>query len=292
MSEAKRRSKSGEQKPLLERLERIIHKVQSQAYEKEGSAWSLLHKEVSRQCIDAFERKAPVVWTTSYVFPMELIAAAGLIPFDFEIYAGILSGANQAPAALREADRASAPQDTCTIHRIALGGALQKQFPQPDILVSTSHYCDGKPKTNEIMADLYGVEYCLLDMPLPEVPAAKGYLESQLRDIFEKLCAIGGKKPDESLLVEPIRRFNEMTVQLKRVNRLRMESPSPRIENNRGFAIGFLASLLYATPKRQRSLRRWPMNSNAPSHQEPCRRSPYGFCGSWRARRMTTIFSM
>jgi benzoyl-CoA reductase/2-hydroxyglutaryl-CoA dehydratase subunit BcrC/BadD/HgdB len=223
--------------------------MHNRTFEREGAAWSLLFREISRQGIAAFERQAPVVWTTSYVFPMELIVASGLIPVDFELYAGLMSAANQTASTLRAADRASVPQDTCTIHRIAIGAALLEQLPRPDILVSTSHYCDGKPKTNEFMAGQYGVEYHLLDMPLEDTPAAREYLKSQLWAVFERLCALGGKRPDEGLLVEPIRHFNEMTRCLQSVNRIRMESPSPLLPENRGFTLNFMTSLLYGTPQ-------------------------------------------
>jgi len=235
--------------PTFERILRFIHQFQSRVFQEEGSSRSLLFREVSRQGIEAFERRAPVVWTTSYVFPMEFIAALGLIPVDFEIYAGLMSAANQAGPLLGAADRAGIPQDTCTIHRIAMGAALLDQLPRPDILVSTTHYCDGKAKTNEFMAHHYGVEYLLLDMPFQDDPASREYLESQLLGIFRRLCEVAGKEPDEALLVGPIRHFNEMTRCLRRVNRIRQGSPSPPIPNNGGFTLSFMGSLLFGTPQ-------------------------------------------
>lgn len=235
--------------PTFERILRFVHQIQGRLFEEEGSARSLLFREISRQGVEAFERRAPVVWTTSYVFPMEFIAALGLIPVDFEIYAGLMSAANQTASILGAADRAGIPQDTCTIHRIAMGAALLDQLPRPDILLSTTHYCDGKAKTNELMAHHYGVEYLLLDMPLQDSEPARDYLESQLRAIFRRLCELVGTTPDEGLLSGPVRHFNEMTRCLKRVNRIRQESPTPLIPNNGGFTLSFMNSLLYGTPQ-------------------------------------------
>ncbi len=234
--------------PTFERILHFIHQIQGRLFEEDGSPRSLLFREISRQGIEAFERRAPVVWTTSYVFPMEFIAALGLVPVDFEIYAGLMSAANQTPSILGAADRAGIPQDTCTIHRIAMGAALLDQLPRPDILVSTTHYCDGKAKTNEFMAHHYGAEYLLLDMPLQDTRPAREYLESQLRAIFRRLCELVGTAPDESLLSGPVRHFNEMTRCLKRVNRIRQESPTPLIPNNGGFTLSFMNTLLYGTP--------------------------------------------
>ncbi len=234
--------------PTFERILRFIYRIQGRLFEEEGSARSLLFREISRQGIEAFERRAPVVWTTSYVFPMEFIAALGLIPVDFEIYAGLMSAANQTGPILGAADRAGIPQDTCTIHRIAMGAALLDQLPRPDILLSTTHYCDGKAKTNEFMAHHYGVEYLLLDMPLEDSKPAREYLECQLRAIFRRLCEMVEREPDERLLAGPVRHFNEMTRCLRRVNRIRQESPTPLIPNNGGFTLSFMNTLLHGTP--------------------------------------------
>lgn len=249
MSRPRQSRRSPRKATTFERILRILHQMHKRTFQREGGAWSLLFQEIGRQGIEAFEHRAPVVWTTSYVFPMELITASGLIPVDFELYAGLMSAANQTAFTLREADRISVPQDTCTVHRIAMGAALLDQLPRPDILVSTSHYCDGKAKTNEFMADHYGVKYLLLDMPLEDTAAARAYLESQLWAIFEGLCDLSGKRADERLLVEPIRHFNEMTRYLQKVNRIRMESPSPLLPGNRGFTLNFMATLLYGSPQ-------------------------------------------
>jgi benzoyl-CoA reductase/2-hydroxyglutaryl-CoA dehydratase subunit BcrC/BadD/HgdB len=249
MARPNRQSGARRNIPTFERILRVIHQVQARAFEREGQARSLLFREIARQALAAFEREAPVVWTSAYAFPMEFINGLGLLPVDFEIYAGLLSSANQSPHLLEAADSIGLPQDTCTIHRIAVGAASLEQLPKPDLLVSTTHYCDGKAKTNEIMASLYGVDYLLLDMPLERTPQAKAYLEKQLWALFERLCAIAGKPVDEGILAAPVERFNEMTRVLKRINILRKGRPSPLLPNNGGFIFSFMAALLYGTHK-------------------------------------------
>ena len=243
-----RDSKTARKTLSFQRVLRVLHQFHGRRFEKEGAAWDLLFREVIGQGIQAFEREAPVVWTTSYVFPMEMIAGLGMIPVDFEIYAGLMSNANLSAQTLRAADRVSLPQDSCTVHRMALGAALLDLLPHPDILVSTTHYCDGKARTNEFMARHYGVDYLLLDMPFEDTPEAQAYLESQLRQIFRRLCELAGQEADESILKAPIRHFNEMTRHMRQVDDLRMESPSPVIPQNGGLTYGFITSLLYGTP--------------------------------------------
>jgi benzoyl-CoA reductase/2-hydroxyglutaryl-CoA dehydratase subunit BcrC/BadD/HgdB len=254
----KKRGDAGsiDEAPSFQRVMRVMHQLHRTRFEKSGAAWDLLHREITHQALDAFERRAPVVWTSSYAFPMEMIAGLGLIPIDFELCAGLMSSARLAASTLRAADRTGLPQDTCTIHRMAVGAALLDLLPAPDLLVSTSHYCDGKPKTNEFMAHRYGVEYLLLDTPMEDTPWARQYLEFQLRGVFRRLCDLAGREADEALLAEPVRHFNEMTRELQRVQLLRMERPSPPLAENRGFVFGFMTSLLYGTPHATEIYRR------------------------------------
>lgn len=232
----------------FQRILRFIQKNQGEAFKKAPNGRSLLYREVARCGVSAFEGKRPVVWTTSYVFPMEFIWGLGLLPVDFEIYAGLMSAANQGPRALKAADGWGLPQDTCTIHRIAVGAVLLEEFPKPDLLVSTTHYCDGKAKTNEIMARHYGVDYMLLDMPLEDGPEARHYVKEQLQLIFSRLCALAGKAPDQGLLGKPIYHFNQMTGYMRRVNELRKGRPAPFLPNNGCFDLHFMNTLLYGTP--------------------------------------------
>jgi benzoyl-CoA reductase/2-hydroxyglutaryl-CoA dehydratase subunit BcrC/BadD/HgdB len=251
-----RDAKSSKKAPSFQRVLGVLHQLHARRFERDGAAWDLLFQEITRQGVWAFERKAPVVWTTSYVFPMEMIAGLGLIPVDFELYAGLMSSAKLAPATLRAADRVSLPQDSCTVHRMAVGASVLDLLPRPDILVSTTHYCDGKARTNEFMAQRYGTEYLLLDMPFEETPAARTYLESQLRQVFRRLCEVAGREADESVLKSSIRHFNEMTRHLRRLNDMRAESPSPLIQDNRGVTFGFMTTLLYGTPHAAEVYRR------------------------------------
>ena len=232
----------------LKLIMRFIHRYQASVFKKEGSAWSFLFREVSRITVDAFERKAPVVWTTAYVFPMEMIWALGLIPVDFEILAGFLSAAYQTGPMLRASDRFGLPQDTCTVHRIAVGAALSDQLPRPDLIVTTTHYCDGKAKTNEIMAQRYGVEYLLVDMPLEDTEEARAYLKGQLLLVFERLSELAKIPCREEVLSEAVASFNDMTRYMRRANDLRKSTPCPFLPNNGGFILNFVGTLLYGSP--------------------------------------------
>lgn len=231
----------------LELIMKFIYRYQASTFKKEGSAWSFLFREVSRITLDAFERKAPVVWTTAYVFPMEMIWALGLIPVDFEILAGFLSAAYQSAPMLRASDKFGLSQDTCTVHRIAVGAAMSDQLPKPDLIISTTHYCDGKAKTNEIMAKKFGVDYLLVDMPMEQTEEARSYLKEQLKSIFERLCELAKRPCTEEILSEALNSFNEMSQHMRKANEIRKSTPCPFLPNNGGFILNFVGTMLHGS---------------------------------------------
>jgi len=149
--------------------------------------------------------------------------------------------------ALSLSEKLGLPGDTCSAHRIAMGATFGEMFPKPDLLATTTHYCDGKAKCNDYMSDHYEVDYLLLDVPSTQNDASLDYLEEQLRGIFERLCQLANRPFDESILCEPIRRFNQMTAHLLRANRFRRQRPAPRLPRNRGFNILFFSTLLFGT---------------------------------------------
>ena len=219
----------------------------SKKWDEQPSAWALLMKEVAGQVLRAYEPDTRVVWTSSYAFPLEMFRPLGLIPFDFELMAGLLTAGGLAEKAFSLSERLGLPGDTCSAHRIALGATFGDMFPQPDLLVSTTHLCDGKAKCNDYMADHYGIDYLLLDVPSCPDQTSLKYLEGQLQAIFKSLCDLAGHPDDEGMLLEPMARFNEMTTHFKRASGLRRQRPSPALPRNRGFNISFFSTLLFGT---------------------------------------------
>lgn len=213
------------------------------------NARAMLFKEFARLGLAAFEPKAKVVWTTSYSLPMVLYQPFGVVPFDFEYAAQQLVTAGGGASALEASNRLGYAVDTCSVHRVALGADELGLYPRPDLLVSTTHFCDGKPKCNEVFKEKYGVPFYLLDIPMERDRAALDYLEGQLRDVFDALCKLSGKMGDESLLVEPIKNYNRVLALMEEVYRLRRQRPSTYLPGNRGFTMNMLGSLLFGRPE-------------------------------------------
>ena len=117
---------------------------------KGPNARAMLFQAVGRLGLKAFAPGAKVVWTTAYALPMVLYQPFDVVPFDFE-FAGLdLVVGGKARECLGTSNRMGYPVDSCSAHRMALGGEELGLFPHADLLVSTTHFCDGKPKCNEV----------------------------------------------------------------------------------------------------------------------------------------------
>ena len=213
------------------------------------NARAMLYQEIGRLGLSAFEPGAKVVWTTSYALPPVLYQPFDVVPFDFE-YAGVfLAAGGRAAESIACSNRLGYPVDTCSVHRMALGAQELGLFPHADLLVSTTDFCDGKPKCNEIFKEKFQVPFHLIDIPLEKDKSALDYVEGQLRNLFIALCELSGKKEDESMLIEPIRNYNQVLGLMDEVNRLRRQKPAPYLPGNRAFTMGMVGNILFGRPE-------------------------------------------
>jgi len=213
---------------------------------KEGpNARAMVYREVGRLGLAAFKPGAKVVWTTTYCIPSLLYWPFGVVPFDFEFAAIQLTATGRAPRLLEQCNRLGYAVDTCSAHRVALGAEDLGLYPHADLLISTTHFCDGKPKSNEVFKEKYGVPYHLIDIPLERDTAALDYLEEQLRKVFLALCQLSNTPQDERILVPYIRNYNRVLTLMEEVNNLRKQKPAPFLPGNRGFTMSMNSTILY-----------------------------------------------
>jgi benzoyl-CoA reductase/2-hydroxyglutaryl-CoA dehydratase subunit BcrC/BadD/HgdB len=115
----------------------------------------------------------------------------------------------------------------CSFHRAALGASFNEYFPRPDILLTTSYYCDQKAKTNEILALLHGRESFLLYVPAEISRDSVAYVEKQLREVAARLGDIAGNRLDEDRLRETVRSSNRARRSHLRLLELLKHCPAP-----------------------------------------------------------------
>jgi benzoyl-CoA reductase/2-hydroxyglutaryl-CoA dehydratase subunit BcrC/BadD/HgdB len=173
-------------------------------------AFNRFNIEMAKIYLDAFEARKKVVWTSFYSFPMELIAAFDVAPFDFEIAANLVPVMDPDGSVniMSRAEEEGYSTDLCSFHRLAMGCQLLGYMPQADLLISSSYFCDGKARLNNLMADYHGKEAVTLDVPNRIDRESLDYVAGQLKEIAAKLEDVAGHKLDKDRLAQCVRECN------------------------------------------------------------------------------------
>jgi len=197
------------------------------AFREKGSAMALWLNEWARLVLRAYEPGNKVVYVSAYAFPMEILAAFDLVPFDFELTSGLIGAMEMAVPTMQEAESRGYSLDVCAFHRTALGAFYLKELPKPEILITTSYYCDGKAKTNEILGMLHGREALLLQVPAAVTKESVRYVASQLRDIASRIGEVIGQDLDEGRLKAVVRTSNNARQSQSVMLKLLKHRPAP-----------------------------------------------------------------
>jgi benzoyl-CoA reductase/2-hydroxyglutaryl-CoA dehydratase subunit BcrC/BadD/HgdB len=168
----------------------------------------------------------PLVWFNA-LFPPELVAALGVVPFYPEIVSAMTANVGLGPDCLTRASDANYPLDLCTFHRNAVGLELQGLFPDGAAYVSTSNVCDIAPQMLASFAHRSGKEFLLIDVPPSYDEESISYIERQLKELVDRLSALSGVPFDQERLREVIRRSNEARQYYQEVRELRRAQPAP-----------------------------------------------------------------
>ncbi len=180
------------------------------AYQQKPRASTKINILLASIFLDAFKDDAKVIWTSYYSFPMELLAAFDVAPFDFEIAANLLPmfNADGAVEIMNRAEEAGYSTDICSYHRLAAACSMLGYMPKADLLLSSTYFCDGKSKVNRTLADHYGKEAISLDIPNKISKDSVDYVAGQLRRIAGKIEEVTGQRFDLDRLRECIRVSN------------------------------------------------------------------------------------
>ncbi len=192
-----------------------------------ASCQAVWMNEWARLMLDAYEPGKTVVYTSCYAFPGELLAAFDVAQFDFEFAAAMFGLTGSAVPRLTEAEGRGCSMDMCSLHRLALGGAFRDEFPRPDLLITTSYYCDQKTKTNDIIARLYRAEPLLLEVPSAITADSVRYVEKQLRHVAGRIAEVAGQRFDEDRLKEAVRSSNRARRSHLKLLELLKHRPAP-----------------------------------------------------------------
>jgi benzoyl-CoA reductase/2-hydroxyglutaryl-CoA dehydratase subunit BcrC/BadD/HgdB len=194
---------------MLKDILEFVEQQTTKAIQEKTSFRAAWYNEWFRLFLKAYEPDTKVVYTSSYAFPMEILAACDVIPFDFEVAGSIISSTDMAIPTMEEAEIHGYSRDLCSFHRTDLGAVFKNDFPEPDLLITTSYYCDGKAKTNDILSHMLGKEAFLLYTPREINKDSISYVANQLRQVASKISEVTGQKFDEDRLKETVRQSNQ-----------------------------------------------------------------------------------
>lgn len=222
-----------------------------QRLEERPRGFDLFFKELSSFNLRAFDEDVNTVYVSGYGFPMELLWAFHVVPFDFEIACNNLPMATSGNGSsiMITAENEGYSRDLCSFHRIAIGCMLQGMLPRGDLYITSSIWCHGKAKTNEILANSEGKESVLFDVPNEISTSSLQYVATQLKEIASRLETITGKKLDPDRLKESIRWSNRARSSWKEVLDLMKTKPCPW-DGVRACLLALAGALLWGTPVR------------------------------------------
>ncbi len=168
---------------MFEKMIRAMERHTAEALRETGSANSLWRNEWAKLILRAFEPEQKVVYVSAYAFPMEILAAFDIVPFDFELAGAMIGTTKMGVPTMIESEDRGYSTDICSFHRLSLGASHLDYFPKPELLITTSFYCDGKAKTNELLSILHRKRAMALQVPAAINEDAIRYVERQLREI-------------------------------------------------------------------------------------------------------------
>jgi benzoyl-CoA reductase/2-hydroxyglutaryl-CoA dehydratase subunit BcrC/BadD/HgdB len=108
-----------------------------------------------------------------------------------------------------------------------MGCQLLGYMPHADILLSSSYFCDGKARLNQILAGYHDRDVITLDVPNKIDKESIDYVASQLRYIAGRLEAVCGHKLDPERLRNCIRALNRGRAAYARLAEIQRSSPFP-----------------------------------------------------------------
>lgn len=218
---------------------------------KPPSALQRINVRNARMLLEMYGRRGAGAVLSGFLVPAELLHVYGTSPMFTENLAATIAGAGYASRVLECAERFGFSRDGCSFHRATLGGAMARLLPRFDLVVATSHLCDGQNKTLEELALRTGAPYLFLDVPCDSSPASVEYLSAQLQRVEDTLAGMAGRRADRSDWNEVFACSNATRDLMVRLLELRRKRPSP-FYGKAAFSLAFQSALMMGTDFLQR----------------------------------------
>lgn len=177
-----------------------------------GTSGKRLKQLITGQMLVSRGMKAmgrPVAWITSGA-PVEPLLALGVIPFYPENHSAICAAKGMGAPLCQRAETMKYSRDLCSYFRVDLGSQVMGRspfgtIPAPDMVVASNNICGTVQNWFRIIAERHGVPYFFVDTPYSDMEPTGGeldYVESQLRELTQKVAGLVGRKFDETRLAK------------------------------------------------------------------------------------------
>ncbi len=195
-------------------------------YRKEHEAFALWLGFLFENVTKGFGRKRPVVWISAFT-PCELPLAFDLHPILPEVMGCVAAHVGASEYAISMAERNLYSPDLCSFYRCGAGLALEGYLPKPDLIISTSHLCDGAHRFFHNMSQLYACDHYLIDIPYGNDARAHAYVVDELKDLADFIGKGTGRSFNQERAARIVKLSNETREIMLEVNELRRAVPSP-----------------------------------------------------------------
>jgi benzoyl-CoA reductase/2-hydroxyglutaryl-CoA dehydratase subunit BcrC/BadD/HgdB len=173
-----------------------------------------------------YAHKQPVIWMSAFS-PVEIAYASSAVPYMPEITASLVAYFNQSRHAIADDDTTQMSSNLCSFYRCALGLVLEGYLPAPDLIISSSHLCDGSNKFFHHLSRLYGVPHLMLDPPYHNGHESRRYMIEQLKAVTEQTGDSLGRAITKKDLSRAVYPSNQARESIAKINQLRQTVPSP-----------------------------------------------------------------
>jgi len=176
----------------------------------------------------------PVAWVTSGS-PVELVLAAGFIPFYPENHAAICAAREMSQGLAEHTEGRGYSRDLCSYARVDLGAQWTGRTPlgrlvPPDLVLVSNNICGTVQNWFRLTAEHFGVPMFFLDTPFRDGPPTEGdvaYVRQQLVEMAPEISRIGWRRITEARLRRVTERSREALELWARVLETASRRPAP-----------------------------------------------------------------
>jgi len=205
-----------------------------------------LAMETARLGVRLYSGHGRMAWC-GVLAPFDLLNAMGVTSCFVEFIGAQLASMGSVEPMLETAEQSGWATDSCSYHRGVMGAAIQGLVPEPDFLVGTSAPCMGGLGVIEALADHFGKDLFILNIPQRDDDEAVDFLAGQYRDLVDFVVRHTGEPLDPDRLHQAVELTNQARELIVEISKLTQHVPSPaRKRDLADFAL--VTSLFFGTP--------------------------------------------